>query len=258
MLSFTIGADPEWFVKNDKKIVSVIGKVGGTKSDPKPVLGGGGFSVQEDNVAIEYNIPECHSVDQWCDHHHVIQTHITKEILKPLGLKKAVVASHVFDEDQLKDPRSWVFGCEPDFNAWSLEVNPRPKSEQPRLRSAGGHIHVGCFSMTKMEKIELCRVLDAYISLPLMAVDLDVSRRLLYGRAGAMRFKKYGLEYRTPSNYWTRNQKLIRWAATSVGFACKAFNKGLRINDPDVQEAINTNDLVGAKTLMLKYGVDPL
>lgn len=260
MLTYTIGADPEWFVKSDKKIVSIIGKVGGTKDNPKPVelLGKEGFAVQEDNVALEYNIPPCSSVQQWCDYHHAIQTHITTQILKPLGLKKAVTPSHVFDMAELKDPRSWVFGCEPDYNAWSLEVNARPRSDEPRLRAAGGHVHIGCGDLTKLEKIEFCRVLDLYLSIPLMLVDIDVRRRLLYGKAGAMRFKKYGFEYRTPSNYWTRSSKTVGWVGRVLSSASMAFYKGMRINNPDVQDIINTNDVAGAQLMIEKHSLEVL
>lgn len=256
MLRYSIGADPEWFVKSDKKIVSIIGKVGGTKQEPLPVVSlGNGFSVQEDNVALEYNIPACGTVDAWVECHRAIQTHITNNILKPLGLKKAVIPSHSFDHTELKDPRAWVFGCEPDFDVWDLEINPRPKSEDPNLRAAGGHVHVGCNDLTKMEKIELARVLDLYISVPMMLVDNDVKRRLLYGKAGAIRFKKYGLEYRTPSNYWTRTTKTIEWCGNAMSRAFSAFGKGFRMNDPDLREVINTNDLVGAKHFMDTNGI---
>ena len=56
MLQFSIGCDPEVFV-GDTIPRSVIGKVGGSKENPMPLPIGEGFCVQEDNVAMEFNIP---------------------------------------------------------------------------------------------------------------------------------------------------------------------------------------------------------
>src|SRR5258708_20917571 len=53
-----VGTDVEVFlIDQEKKPVPCVGIVGGTKIKPRPILGGKGFAIQEDNVALEYNIP---------------------------------------------------------------------------------------------------------------------------------------------------------------------------------------------------------
>jgi len=258
-LSYSIGADPEWFLKSRTtgKPVSAIGKIGGTKDDPQPLKGilMKGFAIQEDNVALEYNIPPCSSVDEWVDTHVAAWNAIEEHYLKPLKLQRFIVPSHSFAEEELADPRSWVFGCEPDFDAWALRINPRPASADPFLRSAGGQIHVGCDGLSKLEKLELVRVLDAFISLPLMLKDRDTNRRQLYGNPGAMRFKPYGLEYRTPSNYWTKSKGLVQNVAKNLGNAFLAYKKGIVITD-EVRHTILADDVTNAKTLMERYDVN--
>jgi hypothetical protein len=134
-----------------------------------------------------------------------------------------------------------VFGCEPDFNAWTLKPNPRPESEDMFLRSAGGHIHVA-FDGNKMEKIELVRVLDYVLGVPCTLADPDRRRQELYGKAGAFRFKKYGIEYRTPSNYWTKSKQWIEFIYTQTQYGLNAFNGGLRVAN-NIQQAIDSCDI---------------
>lgn len=142
-LNPVIGADPEVFVYASEmgKIVSSLDLVGGTKASPRP-LETEGFFVQEDNVLAEYNIPVSKSKKEF-----VFNIHHGLELIKrtlPEGFIPLIKSSHRFDPAQLEDPRAFVMGCDPDFNAWSNKRNPPPDLDKdPYLRSAGGHVHVG-------------------------------------------------------------------------------------------------------------------
>ena len=55
-MAIFFGCDPEFFLKDKTgKFISAIGLVGGSKEEPKAI--GNGCFVQEDNVAVEFNIP---------------------------------------------------------------------------------------------------------------------------------------------------------------------------------------------------------
>lgn len=220
-----IGSDPELFLKNaDGKIISAIGKIGGTKKRPKPVKElGRGFAIQEDNVLVEYNTPPVSRVDQWLIAHQRMLDFL-REKVGQLGLGLDISASHSMDEDQMDSPRAWVFGCEPDFDVWKLEMNPKPMAKDKYLRSAGGHIHVGYANPSPSQSIKIVRALDMYVGAWLAEKDPDTRRRELYGRAGACRFKPYGVEYRTPSNFWLSSEELVRGVYLRVIAAVENYN----------------------------------
>ena len=56
LTQISIGSDPEVFISFKNKIVPSFDLIKGTKNAPRP-LAKKGFFVQEDNVALEFNIP---------------------------------------------------------------------------------------------------------------------------------------------------------------------------------------------------------
>lgn len=206
----TMGSDPELFLEDAKgKVISAIGKIGGTKDTPRPLKAlGKGYAVQEDNVLLEYNTPPTKGVGSWTLSQLTIREFL-ENMVGQLGLKLSTKASHSMDDDQLDHPNAFVFGCDPDYSVWKMKWNAKPQCDDHRLRSAGGHIHVCYSNPNQADSIRLGRLLDMWIGAPLAAIDPDKKRRLLYGKAGAIRFKPYGLEYRTPSNFWTLSKQSI-------------------------------------------------
>lgn len=219
MKLIALGSDPELFLENSEgKVISAIGKIGGTKDHPRPLKDlGRGYYVQEDNVLLEYNTPIAKSPLTFCSYQRTILDYLVN-MVGQLGLHLSSKASHSMDEDQLNDPRAFVFGCEPDFNAWTVEWNKKPEAQDPALRSAGGHIHIAYENPNPAMSIKIARALDYFVGAPLAKRDPDTRRRELYGRPGAIRFKKYGLEYRTPSNFWIQHPELVKgiWPACRI------------------------------------------
>jgi hypothetical protein len=123
------------------------------------------------------------------------------------------------DEDQLNHPNAFVYGCDPDYDVWKVKWNPKPKADDPKLRSGGGHIHVCYTNPNSADSIRIGRALDYWVGAPLAEIDPDKRRRLLYGKPGAIRFKPYGLEYRTPSNFWTMDQQRVEAVYYNVAMA---------------------------------------
>lgn len=218
---FKIGADPELFFRSGNKLVSVIDKLGGSKSEPLP-LAVPGCAIQEDNVAAEYNIPPCDTVEDFVRHNkYVLQELATRA--QAMGFQLASkVASHSFDEDQLMHWKASVFGCDPDYNAWTREQNPSPYCEDRNLRSAGGHVHIG----SNLNPYELGKACDVFLGVPAIARDSDTRRRSLYGKHGAIRIKPYGVEYRTLSNFWIWDEQDMRWVYDQTKKAVEFVSQG--------------------------------
>ena len=252
---FTIGADPELFLKDrgTNKFISIVGLIGGTKEKPMPI--GMGCAIQEDNVAAEFCIPPATSFEAFNKSIQFALNDINTRAEK-LGLSLAnLVASTSFEDDQLKTRAAQEFGCDPDYNAYTQAPNPRPKTDNKNLRSAGGHVHVG----TKNNVFHMTKTMDLLLGVPSLLIDNDEDRRKLYGKAGCFRPKDYGLEYRTLSNFWIWSPSTIEWVynqTLSADQTCKKFNESLTDDQWSIiQQCINNNDKKTARQLVNNYNI---
>lgn len=237
-MKFTIGCDPEVFFRNGNELVSVIGMLGGTKDSPFEFKEG--FGLLEDNVAAEFNTPPANSADGFSNSIEVAMEYLSK-LATDKGYSLSAAASGCFSMAQLSHPLAHVFGCEPDYNAWTGRKNPRPFADDPTLRSCGGHVHIGTDEFSTFEeKRAVIKACDLFLGVPSIRMDTDNMRRNLYGKAGAMRFKPYGVEYRTLSNFWIFNEDHRRWVYNQVSKSL-SFLKDHGIKSLDEEEgAINS------------------
>lgn len=255
-----LGCDPEIFLQDAAgAYVSSIGMIGGSKDHPRPLPLGKGYAVQEDNVAIEFNIPPAGSMEEFKDSINKVKAFLTEQIGE-MGLKFSAASATLFPEAQLMDPAALVFGCDPDFDAWKDGAqNPKPKADDWTLRSCGGHVHVGHKFNTKKELIEFIKWMDLYLAVPSVHLDNGELRKQLYGKAGAFRYKPYGGEYRTLSNFWIFDDKLIDWVWKATDAAMGAWlhadATALEEDGQHIQDAINKNDKVLADMLIDKYNL---
>ena len=261
MSKVLIGADPELFVGAGGQILPAIGKLGGTKTEPRVVPMG---ALQEDNVLLEFNIDPAASLDEFVKHIKGVMAK-GREDLAQHGLDIIMgVSSHIYDDAILDaaGEQAWVFGCEPDYNAWTRDVNFMPRDVHPCLRTAGGHIHVG-FShleqVTKKKSANVIKMCDYILGLNSVLLDPDEQRKALYGKAGACRFKKYGVEYRTLSNFWLTSDDLMAWAYQGGVEAYErledlpAFEK--LVGAEQVQNIINTGNKHEAEAVLKILGI---
>ena len=209
MQTHFVGADPEVFLINAAgAFVSSIDRIGGSKDEPRPI-DDEGCAVQEDNVAVEYNTPPCTTVEQFIFYNRKVLQYLSEHVAKQ-GLSLCIQPSANFSKQELADPRALEFGCEPDFNAWKGGgMNPRPRSKDRSLRSAGGHIHLG--GIDGLDKLLVVKAMDLFVGVGMLQFDKDTRRRELYGKPGAFRDKPYGVEYRTASNAWLMSDDTIRY-----------------------------------------------
>jgi len=248
-MSFSIGADPEFFLKKNQQHVSAVGLIGGSKDVPRP-LEKPGFAILEDNVSVEFNIAPCHNHQEFIDAIGYVMANL-HQVLPEHEFSQD--ASVLFNPEELMHPQAQEFGCMPDFNAWTKRINPRPDAADATLRSAGGHVHVG----TKEDPIEIIRAMDLYLGVPSTAIDNSpqaLMRRQLYGKAGCHRIKEYGCEYRTLSNFWIFTPKMIQWVYDQTAKAVSFVAAGNKVSNEDghlIQACINNNDR-GAYELLCK------
>lgn len=254
----TIGADPELFIINEKtkKVVSSIGIIPGVKgdawkSDDMPE----GFGIEVDNILGEFNIPPCKTREEFVNNIEYMKNYIdrfVKEYNPELGIQ--CVASREVDDDQLQSDEAKLFGCSPDYNAYTMKQNKAPNGESTNLRSAGFHIHIGYNNKNIDTSVLLVRYLDAFVGLPSVIEDPDTKRRSLYGKAGAFRLTPYGVEYRSLSSAAMKDKESLKRVWDRVQDAIDAFNWGKIIPlSNDVLDAINNSNKVLAQELLNKF-----
>lgn len=264
MEDIKIGSDIEVFLQNpDGSFLSAIGLIGGSKEEPLP-LEKEGCAIQEDNVALEYNVP---AVDlneaglMYANIQYVLDT-VRKSGKIPEGVQIVCCSSARFSEDQLDNIKAQTFGCEPDFNAWQEGMaNERPYGAG-NLRSCGGHIHVSYPEATVEKTLTLVRLFDLFLGVPSVLLDPDTDRRRLYGKAGAFRYKQWGkdqgFEYRVLSNFWTKSEELVTWVFNQIRLAFEFYERGemgVLALEGDIVSAINNSNASLAEVLMGEFGI---
>lgn len=163
-----------------------------------------------------------------------------------------------------------TFGCMPSFNAYlPKEDNISRITVDPSVylyRGGGGHIHIGLdnesLKKLKQDYAKAVKVFDIIVGNTCVIIDrhpLNVERRKNYGKAGEYRTPKYGLEYRTLSNFWLKDYRLFSLVTglsrIAINFTTKSTEKNnyvdkllSLVNEEDIINAINNND----KELALK------
>lgn len=205
---FKFGCDPELFiVDSNETVVSAEGLIPGTKEEPYKVPYG---AVQVDGMAAEFNIDPVETFEEF--NLRIDSVMGTLHRMLPPGHRLRAYPSVSFSKkvwDATPD-KAKELGCTPDFNAWTGDINPPPDgAKNGTLRTASGHIHIGWTEDADISDLshvgncrDLVKQLDWYLGGWSLQLDEDKNRRALYGKAGACRYKPYGVEYRVLSNFW--------------------------------------------------------
>lgn len=246
-----LGADPELFLEKDGEIVSAEGLIGGTKNAPKKISDAG-HAIQEDNVMIEFNIPPSDSLENFTDNIQFVKDYLTT-LANVQGGVLNFSASAMLDPKYLQTEQAKLFGCDPDLNVWQKRVNDPPRAGG-NLRTCGGHIHIGYDNPTQEVSEKIIYAMDTILGLESINLDKDDRRREMYGKAGCFRFKDYGVEYRTLSNFWIQSEELIKWAYEKTVEAIALVNSGeidaIVANNAKIETIINNNDKKGAVKML--------
>lgn len=251
----SIGADPEVFVTKGGVITSAIGLIGGTKIKPLPVIEG---ALQEDNVLAEFNIEPCYNEADFLRRINSVMQQLNQRLGGDYST--VVRSSHHFDINYLSNnPKAMEFGCDLDMNCWTGAFNPSPNSATT-LRTAGGHVHIGYDKADAEVSLKIAQLCDVLLGVPSVLIDNDIERRSLYGKAGACRLKKYGIEYRTLSNFWLSSPLLTSWVYNQAVMAANCVDM---IDDllsecsPDyIQSIINESNVSEARRFVDQYNIE--
>lgn len=260
MSKILVGCDPEVFVKQAGIFKSAHGLIKGTKDNPFKVPNG---AVQVDGMALEFNIDPSATEDQFL--FNVQDVLNTMSLMVPdYEIIVAPVADFSIDYLKAQPEEALELGCDPDYNAWTFTANPRPDGERP-MRTASGHVHIGWTNGQDIDSVEhkqecesIARQMDFFLGLPSLMYDDDVRRRGMYGKAGACRFKPYGVEYRTLSNMWLKSENLIRWVFRSAIKGVEEAHKGNLLVEKygDIQAIINNSDKAAAEKIIKQEGLE--
>lgn len=208
-----MGTDCEFFVSHRGEIGSAIGLIGGSKNAPLLVENG---NLQEDNVLAEMATDPCATLDEWLTKISSVRVQLGEKLE---GYELVCKSSHHYTKQQLLSypADAMKLGCTADYNIYSNKNNPTPNAKTV-LRTAAGHIHYSYDNPSVSTTINIAKCLDATLGLWSVITDNDRHRRLLYGKAGCIRFKEYGGEYRTLGNFWLANtaRQTYVWKITKM------------------------------------------
>jgi len=271
MKNYTLGTDPEFMLADRTgNVVSAIPVLGRDKYDPI-VLSDEGVKVYYDNTMIETNTVPADSKDSF-----IANIRDTFErIHGVIGNDFSVLAvpSNYFTEDECLHPDAMVAGCSPEFCAYAGEACYPPEFEDT-FRSAGGHIHIGRTDFAKYgedeaeengefllavdSKRNAIKLMDIFVGCPLTLLDnsaASIERKRLYGKAGRFRPTDYGVEYRTPSNFWLSSPKTAEliWDLTMLALEAGKANSVESADFDRAFNAINNNDAETATAIVEKY-----
>lgn len=123
-----------------------------------------------------------------------------------------------------------------------------------------GHIHIGYDNNNYYNNMLLVKYLDLFVSLPLLLMEPDSDRKQLYGKAGAFRNTKFGVEYRVTSNFVYSSEEMIRWLYKSIINAIDYYNNDSNNNvfnnyTYNVLSAINNKEITNAKKILKIFNI---
>jgi len=266
----TLGSDPEFMLRDPEgELRSAIGIIRGTKDERLDL--GDGNAIYYDNVLAECNIRPGNSPEAAVANFRECFERFAEHVAPH---KLVVQASAHYPEGECEHDDAKVFGCEPEFCAYTVCMIEPPICEDT-FRSAGGHIHIGYDGgvdgpeeeeelnfQIAWNRIWVVRMADLLLGIPSLFLDKDPTskeRRKLYGGAGSHRScADWGVEYRTLGNFWLAKPSLVS-LVYDLSDRCVQLVLDEHVHekiwddeiDPnDLCKTINTWDEEGAKKYM--------
>jgi hypothetical protein len=248
------GCDPEGFFKRDGKII------GAERVLPEEGLGVVGHPVVNlDGVQYELNPFPGISVHQLGNNLNYCFTKLKQQMLDYPYVQFCWDTLVEVERGELEalSPKARELNCEPSKNIYGekpITVN----GTSYRKRSAGGHMHFGLHDtaiydgISNDERGRLIPLFDVFVGNSGVLLDRapgQAERRENYGRAGEYRPKPYGVEYRTPSNFWLRNYSIMDFMYGMANIAVSVLDstiKGIEDLEGELIETVDINKVIEA------------
>lgn len=254
-----LGGDPEFFVANKKGKILPADKFLPSKYKPYKVNAISDSKDKEwqknriyfDGIQAEMAVAPCTCREDLLSNFY----NCLRGAERKIGTNQIILKPSVkvdFKTIEEADPEARIFGCDPDFNAYTLTQNtPEMDASRHPYRYAGGHIHLGIIknyleeipenqrviAMEPEGHIRLVKFLDVMVGIPALLLDNvpgSKRRRSKYGKAGCFRPTPYGIEYRTLSCWWLKSPIT---ASLVYGLARMAWSLCIQKLDEEVREA---------------------
>jgi len=278
----TLGGDPEFFIANKHGKIMNADKFLPPKDTPEQVwctamLGNDDVYVYFDGIQAEMKFAPSTCRILCAMSINTALAYVASKIGSDykIVLKPTVkVHRHIIN---VADPEARVFGCMPDFNAYTLTTNTceMDASKHP-FRYAGGHIHIGVNGfmndsllkveeklLTERKQLELVKAFDLFVNIPTLTLDNSTAskkRRSKYGKAGCFRPTPYGVEYRSLSCWWIKSPITVSlvYGLAKVAFGVVYKNrlnyiiKSIKTDYDEIRGIIDESDTKSALRLWNK------
>lgn len=252
MNKILIGTDPELFLFYGGIPHRAYGAIRGSKVAPYKVEKG---ALQVDGLAAEFNIDPAKTRIEFVGSVRHVMSLLQRECA---NYKLTAVPVAEFGEGiRHFMPKERELGCDPDWNAYHYDVNPKPDASVT-FRTGSGHIHVGWTRDVESDDFphfEVCqdivRIMDLHLGVPSRLWDIDTKRMELYGKPGAFRPKPYGVEYRVLSNAWLNDDALIGYVYDQARHSKELYDEGVRL-PPDYGQIIEKR-MMGSREDLLAF-----
>ena len=274
----SLGSDPEMVIRDKKtgqpvSAVSIFKGVDFNYSKETPLEKGAGRTYFHDNVNVEGTMPPSFSKEELIKNVH----NYIKDAREILG-EDFVLSNEsytVYPKEEFNSQEAMTFGCSAAYDAFTVAPIERIEASNIDYRTCGGHIHVGREDFKSIEggelidfesKISSVKLFELILGTALTVIDNDPSskqRKELYGKAGEHRPTEYGVEVRSPGNYWLGSPRTVSlvWDLSQIVYDIIFDGKTQEILDKvdenEYVEAINSFDKEKCLKILTNLNIIP-
>jgi len=212
-----VGTDGEFFLMDaGGNAISSEGLIGGRKENPV-LCDGGGYL--EDCVTVEINpdpVPASVGAAQFSTNIQKCIDEVTRKAAN-LDLSIDITPVKLFQPEQLVTTQALESGCSPTYDIWSNSRIRAIDISESNNRYAAGDIHLSWplpddRKLRVLQAKTIVKYMDVVVGLNEVANTPHNERVSAgFGNPGIHRLTKYGVEYKTPSNFWLISDVRRRW-----------------------------------------------